>query len=32
MQVEKLGDEHGRVKVKALSNAPLDRHEAIQND
>ena len=29
MQVETLGDEHGRVKVKALSNAPLDRHEAI---
>ena len=32
MQVETLGHEHGRVKVKALSNAPLDRHEAIQND
>ena len=32
MQVETLGDEQGRVKVKALSNTPLDRDEAIQND
>ena len=32
MQVETLGDEHGRVKVKALSNALIDTHEAIQKD
>ena len=32
MQVETLGNKHGSVKVKALSNAPLDTHEAIQND
>ena len=32
MQVETLGDKHGRGKVKALSNAPLDTHEAIQNN
>ena len=32
MQVETLGDEHGRVKVNSLLNAPIDTQEAIQTD
>ena len=32
MQAEKLGDEQGRVKVKALLNALMHKEEAIKTD
>ena len=32
MQAEKLVDEQGRVKVKALLNALMDDEEAIKTD